>query len=153
MTTADSGSVSPMFSAETSSWIVSGISFGSASTLTSRIVWSRMPPSLTPGASSAPISSIETTASIGLVEVHAQEVDVRRLTAHRVVLRVLEHRRGALPVELELDDRAGRLQGVTQLARIDRERQRIAAASVQDAGHEALSPQTTGRPRAFDGAG
>ena len=38
MTTADSGSDSPMFSEETSSWTVSGISFGSASTLTSRIV-------------------------------------------------------------------------------------------------------------------
>ena len=46
--------LSPMFSAETSIWIDSGMSVGSASTLTSRVGWSRMPPSLMPGASSLP---------------------------------------------------------------------------------------------------
>ena len=78
---------------------------------------------------------------------------MRRLTAHRVVLRVLEHRRGALPVELKLDDRAGRLQGVAQLACTDRERQRIAAAPVQDAGNETLPAEAARGARAFDVAG
>jgi hypothetical protein len=42
---------------------------------------------------------------------------------------------------------------VTQLARIDREGQRIAAAPVQDAGHETLATEAARGARAFDVAG
>ena len=49
---------------ETSYWIESGMSPGSASMFTSRSSWLKMPPSATPGASSAPRNSIGTVALI-----------------------------------------------------------------------------------------
>ena len=62
--TADSVSVSLICMPETSCVIVSGMSPGSASMLTSRVSWESTPPSLTPGASSAPMSSSTTVVWI-----------------------------------------------------------------------------------------
>ena len=69
------------------------MSFGSASMLTSRVTCSSTPPSMAPGASSPPMSSRVDDRVDGDVEVHAQEVDVHRVPAHRVALGVLEHGR------------------------------------------------------------
>jgi hypothetical protein len=88
-----------------------------------------------------------------LAQVHPQEVHVGRLTAHRVMLGVLEHGRRALAVQRELDDGARRLQRVPQVARVHGERERIAAAAVEDAGDETFATQAAGRPRALDVAG
>ena len=70
------------------------MSVGSASMPTSRVDWSSTPPSFTPGASSAPSSSIATVGVDLLVEADLEEVDVHDLVADRVVLLVLDDRPG-----------------------------------------------------------
>ena len=54
----------------------SGMSVGSASMLSSRVTCSSTPPSLTPGASSTPVSSSATGGLDLLVEAHLEQVDV-----------------------------------------------------------------------------
>jgi hypothetical protein len=49
---------------DTSTWIASGMSVGSASMFSSRVICSSTPPSFTPGASSVPRNSTPTTAEI-----------------------------------------------------------------------------------------
>ena len=64
--TATSASVIvSLISIPDTSWVIdSGIAFGSASMFSSRVICSSTPPSLTPGASSPPVSSSGTTAWI-----------------------------------------------------------------------------------------
>ena len=126
------------------------MSVGSDSMLTSRVTCSSTPPSMAPGASSPPMSSRRDDRVDGHVEAHAQEVDVHRVPAHRVALGVLEHGRGGLAVELELDHGAARGERVAQLALVDGERQRVLAAAVEDAGHLALAAQAAGGARVGD---
>ena len=70
---------------------------------------------------------------------------MERRPAHRVHLLVLEDRGGALAVEREFDHRAGGVQRMPELALGDLERDRLAAAPVQDSGHEALAAQAARR--------
>ena len=85
--TASSVTVSPICSSETSWWMASGMSSGSASIVSSRVTCSSTPPSLTPGASSAPTRSSTTVALIACVEPHPQHVDVDRRAGDRVSAR------------------------------------------------------------------
>ena len=121
--------------------------------LSSRVSWLSTPPSVTPGASSRARELEHDDRVDRLVHVHAQEVEVDRLAAHRVVLDVLDDHRGRRgAVDREVEHGAGVRERGAQRERIDRERQRLVAAAVDDAGHEALLAQATRRARALDGA-
>ena len=89
-----------------------------------------------------------------LAHVDAQQVDVDRLAAHRVVLDVLDdHRGGLAAVDGEVEDRARVRERRAQDARVDREGLRLVAAAVDDAGDETLAAQPAGGARPLDGAG
>ena len=84
-----------------------------------------------------------------LVEADAQQIDVDGLAADGVADELLEDDRAAAgAVDPQVEDRAGVGQRLAQLARVDRERDRVLAAAVDDAGHVALAPQPAGRARA-----
>ena len=122
--------------------------------LSSRVSWLSTPPSVTPGDSSPPVSSSTAVDVDRLAHVDAQQVDVDRLAAHRVVLDVLDdHRGGRAAVDGEVEDRARVRERRPQGARVDREGQRLVAAAVDDAGDEPLAAQPAGRARPLDGAG
>ena len=90
--------------AETSTVIASGIAVGSASIVISRVTCSRMPPSLTPGDSSAPSSSMRDVGLDLLVEVDLLAVEVHEVAADRVALLLLDddgNAAGALDLEVE----------------------------------------------------
>ena len=151
--TADSVSVSFISRPETSWVIESGMSSGSASMLSSRVSWLSTPPSVTPGDSSPPVQLEHDDGVDRLVHVHAQEVEVDRLAAHRMVLDVLDDHRGrAAAVDLEVEHGAGVGERRAERQRVNCERDRLVAAAVDDAGHEALLPQAARGSRALDGA-
>ncbi len=75
------------------------------------------------------------------VEVHAQQVDVHRLAAHRVVLGALQDGRRGLAVGDDLEHGAPGGKRVAQLARVGAEGDRVAVASVEDAGDAAAAAQ------------
>ena len=74
---------------------------------------------------------------------------MRRLAAQRVALGVLEDGRRRRAVDLQLEHGAGAVQRVAQLARVDGEGERLAAAAVEDAGDLALAAQAAGGARAL----
>ena len=151
--TADSVSVAFISRPETSWVIESGMSSGSASMLSSRVSWLSTPPSETPGDSSPPVQLEHDDGVDRLVHVHAQEVEVDRLAAHRVVLDVLDdHRRRGGVVDLEVEHGAGVRERRAERQRVNCERERLLAAAVDDAGHEPLLAQAARRARALDGA-
>jgi len=127
-------SVSFTFIAETSSGRLSGMSPGSASTVTSRLTCSMTPPSLAPGASSKPISSTHDRGLDRDVHAHAQEVDVDRLAVHRMAAACPEEDRGLGAVEVEVDDLPGVREHATERQHLDLQRHGILAAAVDDAG-------------------
>ena len=152
--TADSVSVSLICMPETSCVIESGMSPGSASMLTSRVSWESTPPSIDArGVVGA--EQLEHDRRVDrLVHVHAEEVHVDDLAAHRVALEVLdEHRRGRAAVDADVEDRAGVGERVAQDARVDGEVRRLAVAAVDDAGHLARAAQPAGGTRALGVAG
>ena len=82
--------------------------------LTSRSSWLKMPPSATPGPSSAPRNSIGTVAWIVCVHAHAQQIDVDRLAAHRVALDVLDQHVRGRALDRHLDHLGGVRERVAQ---------------------------------------
>ena len=89
-----------------------------------------------------------------LVHVHAEEVHVHDLAAHRMALEVLdEHRDGFAAVDGDVEDRARVRERVAQDARVDGEVRRLAVAAVDDAGHLARAAQAAGGARALGLAG
>ena len=119
---------------ETSITIESGMSVGSASMLSSRVTWSSTPPWTTPGASSTPVSSTGTSRLDDLLEVHFEQVDVREVAAHGVVLLVLDDHRNGVAAELGVEQSVAGLQGCAKVVLVDAECLRVAAAAVKDAG-------------------
>ena len=82
------------------------MSVGSASTVISRVTCSSTPPSLTPGASSAPSSSSVTSAWIVSSSFDLLQVDVLEAAADRVQLLLLDHDRdGFAALDLEVEER------------------------------------------------
>ena len=115
--TAESCRVSLISIAETSATMRSGISVGSASTVISRVTCSSTPPPLTPGAASAPSSSIATSAWIASSRLHLLQVDVLEAAAHRVQLLLLDHDRdGFAALDLEVEERGALAEHVAHLA-------------------------------------
>ena len=139
---------------ETSATIRSGISVGSASTVISRVTCSSTPPSLTPGRD---LGALELDRDLGLdllVELDLLEVDVLEVAADRVELLLLDDDRdrgGAL--ELEVEQRLAAGEDGADLAFPGLEGARVAAAAVDDAGHQALAPQAARAARAEVRAG
>ena len=85
----------------------------------------------------------------GLVEPDPDQVDVHQLAAHRMALCVLQHGRGPAPtVERHLEHRAGPRKRRAQRAGLDGEADRLAAAAVEHARHEALVAHAPRRARA-----
>ncbi len=111
---------------DTFTTIRSGMSVGRASMFSSRVTWSSTPPSLTPGASSTPSSSIGHRRLDLLVEADLEEVHVHDLVADGVVLAVLEDgRHRLLGADLHVEQRGAVDQQVAQLPRADLERDRV----------------------------
>ena len=142
---ASSSTVSPICMPDTSCSIQSGMSFGSASIVTSRVICSSTPPSLAPGASSAPVSSSATVASIG----RSRRTRNRSMWTVSPVTgwlgELLDHDGGlAAAVDREVEHRSGPRQRLAQHARVDLERERILTAAVDDAGNLALATQAAG---------
>ena len=151
--TADSVSVSFISRPETSWTIESGMSSGSASMLSSRVSWLSTPPSDDAGRLVAALQIEHDDRVDRLVHVDAQEVEVDRLAAHRMVLDVLDdHRGGAAAVDLEIEHGARVGERRAERQRVNREGERLVAAAVDDAGHEPLLPQAARGSRALDGA-
>ena len=89
-----------------------------------------------------------------LVHVHAEEVHVHDLAAHRMALEVLDQHRGGLAaVDADVEDRAGVRERVAQDARVDGEVRRLAVAAVDDAGDVARAAQAAGGARTLGRAG
>ena len=146
---APSTIVSPICISPTSWTIDSGIAVGSASTFSSRVICSSTPPSLTPGASSTPVSSSGTTALISSL----------RFTRSRSTWTV-SPRTGwrwaslsttgvafcAVDAQVEHGARAGERQA--QLARVRVKAHRLAAAAVEHAGNAPAAAQAARRARA-----
>ena len=103
----------------------------------------------TPGAWSA---ALELDRDLGLdllVEADLEAVEVQDLTAHRVVLLLLDHDRDRLgAVDLEVEQRVALREQDAEVAGGDLEGAGLAALAVDDAGNEALPAQASGRPRA-----
>ena len=131
---------------DTFTTIRSGMSVGSASMPTSRVDWSSTPPSFTPGASSAPSSSIVTSAWIFSSRRTSRKSTWTHLVADRVVLAVLEDRRhGLLAADLHVEQGGAVHEQVAQLARADLQRDGVGVAgAVEHGGHEAGAPQPPG---------
>ena len=98
--------VSPITISETSTSIRSGISVGSASTVTSRVTCSSTPPSLDAGRL---VGALELDRDLGLdrlVEADLEAVEVDDLAAKRVALLLLDDdRHGVAAVDLEVEER------------------------------------------------
>ena len=141
--------VSPITISETSTVICSGISVGSASTVTSRVTCSSTPPSLTPGAWSVALQLDRDLGLDLLVEPHLEAVEVDDVAAERVVLLLLDHHRhGRRAVELEVEQGVALGEQRAQLALGDLEGARLAALAVDDAGHQPLAAQAAAGARA-----
>ncbi len=83
-----------------------------------------------------------------LVEADAEQVDVHRVAADRMADELLEHDgRGRGTVDAQVEQRAGVRERIAKLPRVDRERDRILATAVDDAGDLTLPSQATRRPR------
>ena len=121
--------------------------------MTSRVTCSSTPPSLTPGASSVPSSSI---VDLGLdrdVELDLLEVEVDQVALDRMALLLLDHDgRGAGAVELEVDQRAAVGERRARVALGDLEGSRVLAAPVDDARDHARTAQAATRARTEVGA-
>ena len=75
----------------------------------------------------------------GLVEPHAQQVEVHELTAHRMALLVLDDdRRGVLAVDAEVEHGAAWPRASRSWRASTLKGTGLALAAVDDAGHEAL---------------
>ena len=133
---------------ETSTTIRSGISVGSASTVTSRVTCSSTPPSRTPGAWSR---ALELDRDLGLdllVEADLEAVEVDDLAAQRVALLLLDHDRdGLAAVDLQVEQRLALGEQGPQVALGDLEGLRLAAVAVDDARDQALAAQPAARAR------
>ncbi len=146
--TADSRSVSFIAIADASATSDSGISVGSASIVTWWVTWSMTPPSMTPGASSAPCSTSATVAWMATSRRTRSRSMCIGLPADRVMVGGLDHRRRGVAVDREIQHRAAGGQRDAQLASVDVEGDRILAAAVEDAGDPALAAQAARRARA-----
>ena len=139
---------------ETSAGIDSGIAVGRAEIVISWVTCSSTPPSLTPGASSVPISSIVTSASIFSSSLTSWQVEVDEVVADGVALLLLEHhrdRRRAL--DLDVEEGAAVDQDTSRTARAWAWNARASlAAAVDDAGHQPLAAQAAALARAEVGA-
>ena len=83
-----------------------------------------------------------------LVEPDSQHVDVGRLAGHRVARQLLDDDRCApRAVDAELEHRAGVLERVAQLPRVNLEGDGVLAPAVDDPGHVAGPAQTARRAR------
>ena len=134
---------------ETSTTICSGIAVGSASTVTSRVTCSSTPPSRTPGALSAPSSSIADLRLDLLVEANLEAVEMGDVPAHRVMLLLLDHDGDGLgAVDLEVEKRLALREDRAKLASRNLEGARLAALAVDDTWHQAVPAQAAGCPRA-----
>ena len=119
---------------------------------TSRSSWLKMPPSTTPGASSAPWNSIGTVALI------AWSIRTRRRSTWIASPRTGWRWTSLIstfvdaPLDRHLDHLGGVRERVAQDAGVDREGLRILAAAVDHARHEALAAHASRRPRPLRGA-
>ena len=129
------------------------MSVGSASTLISWVMCSSTPPSLTPGASSVPSSSIATSDWIAWSRRTTWRSRWSELAAHRVPLLLLDDDGlGLAAVERQVEQGAAGGERVARLALGHAERARLGAARVDDAGDEPVAAQAAGRARAEFGA-
>ena len=99
--------------------------------VTSRATCSSTPPSLTPGNSSAPVSSMTTVEWIACSRRDPQQVDVHRVAGHGVAGELLEHHGRGAAVDAQLDHGAGvrRARGADR-ARRPRTKPGLAAAEM-----------------------
>src|SRR5579862_8856785 len=84
-----------------------------------------------------------------LVEAHTQQVEMDRIAGHGMAGELLEHHRRGPAVELQLEHGAGVGECEPQIARVDRERDRLLATAIDDAGYASGSAQPARRTRAF----
>jgi hypothetical protein len=86
----------------------------------------------------------------GLVQAHAEKIDVNGMAIDRMARELLEHDRGGrVAVDAEIDDGARAGEHVPERAVVDREGNGILAPAVDDAGHEPGPAQAARRPGAL----
>ena len=134
---------------ETSATIRSGISVGSASTVISRVTCSSTPPSLTPGASSVPSSSIATSAWISSSSCTSWRSMCWRLPRTGWSCCSLTTTGTAEEPSISRSNRAWPPAITARISRSPHlEGARLGAAAVDDPGHEAVAPQAARAARA-----
>ena len=140
----------------TSASIFSGMAVGRANTSSSRRVWERMPPSVTP--SGSPHQHQGDVHLHLLVLLHVDEVGVEHLPGQRVLLVVLEqHQPLRLSLQLEGEQgvelvRGG--NGLLHLQRVHRDVGRgLEVAAVDHGGNQSLGAQPAGNALSGTGAG